>query len=120
MHRRAVATSRSIRRIRRLFTPYFTPANGHRGVSVPARVGLGAKTLAEFSKASMAAQAGKSWVAVFPVRLVELVWQSVPAIQMSSWQLCRVMKVGLGPSMICAVRAVAFFVRKTGAKRGRE
>ena len=46
-------------------------------------------------------------------------WQSAPAIQKSSWQLCRVMKVGLGRSTICAVRAAEFFAQKMAAKHGR-
>ena len=42
------------------------------------------------------AEAGKNSAAVFPGKLAELVWQSAPAIQKSSWQLCRVMKAAFG------------------------
>ena len=65
---------------------------------------------------------GATWknsAAVCLVKLAELVWQSAPAIQKSSWQLCKVMKEDSVRSTICAARAAAFFVRKTEAKHGR-
>src|SRR5205809_2546968 len=77
-----------------------------------------AKMLAEFSKALMAAEAGKNLEAVFPRKLAGLGWQSAPVIQKSSWRWCRVMKADLVQSTICAARAAEFFGPRIAAKHG--
>src|SRR5438477_3675692 len=76
------------------------------------------KMLAEFSKAPMAAERGKNSEAVYPDKLAESGWQSAPLIQKSSWRPCRVTKVDLVRSTICAARAAEFFVLRTAAKHG--
>src|SRR5436305_15136213 len=77
-----------------------------------------AKMLAEFSKALMAVEPGKNLEAVYPDKLAGSGWQSAPVIQKSSWRPCRVTKVDLVQSTICAARAAEFFVPRMAAKHG--